>query len=113
MVQTKQHGMDLLLAGGHHINEGDGIDHYHMLPAGHGRHLVIKAKIVNRGQPGAIAVGGNVIRWREGHRNAMVFQGGALRYGIFQPEHFLHVAMGIGDPAEGEQMLRATGSGRV
>ncbi len=43
----------------------------------------------------------------------MVFRGGALRHGITQPEHFLNVAMGIGDAAERKQMFRATGGGGV
>ena len=51
VVQTKQHGMDLLsLAGTTSIKE-TGVDHHHVLPAAHGRHLMIEAKIVNRGQP--------------------------------------------------------------
>ena len=46
VIQTKQHGMDLLLAGRNHIDKRDGIDHHHMLLTAHGRHLVIKAEIV-------------------------------------------------------------------
>ncbi|VEB05948.1 Uncharacterised protein [Klebsiella pneumoniae] len=47
VVQAKQHGMDLLFAGGNDINKGYGVDHHHVLPAAHGRHLMIEAKIVN------------------------------------------------------------------
>ncbi len=36
-----------LFAGGNDINKGDGVDHHHVLPAAHGRHLMIEAKIVN------------------------------------------------------------------
>ncbi len=54
-----------------------------------------------------------MVRRGEGDRDAMVFQGGALRHGITQPEHFLNVAMGIGDAAERKQMFRATGGGGV
>ena len=74
---------------------------------------MLQTEIVDRSEPGPIAVGGEVVGGWKGDRGTAIFKRRTLRYRTFEPQYLLHIAMGIGDSAHREQMLWAAGGSAV